>query len=68
MSPEIGIAGGYKVPINTLPLALLQLCIFGSMGLIRASERWLLWVDVYWGQAWLVGQRKNIKGRLKNSS
>ena len=39
MSPEIGISNGYKVPNKILPLVtLLRVCVFDSMGLIRASD------------------------------
>jgi hypothetical protein len=49
MSPEIGISNGYKVPGKTLPLALLRVCVFDSMGLIRASDWRFSVVDIHRG-------------------
>ncbi len=49
MSPEIGISNGYKVPNKTLPLALLQVYVFDSMGLIRASDWRFAWADIHRG-------------------
>jgi hypothetical protein len=38
MSPEMGISRGIKYQAKTLPLALLQVCVFDNMVLIRASD------------------------------
>jgi hypothetical protein len=49
MSPEIGISNGYKVPNKTLPLELLLVYVFDSMGLIRASDWRFTLADIHRG-------------------
>ncbi len=56
MSPKLGYRNRYKVPCKILPLALLRVCVFDSMDMIRASDWRFALSDMYEGSVLMAGE------------